>query len=183
MGAGILLTVGVGFVTNAALPYWYHNFRFIHIGTLSTIFFLVLVAYAACFQGLFNVRVLVKKTVVFALLIAFALELYQFAVGALAGLLPLGDPTQRHLAAATIALVINAVTQQPLRWWLERLADRLLAGKHPEHHNTPQTGYSPLVTALAVLCLMSRNVVATAPCGWLDRQARTLRDTQARRSE
>ena len=131
MGTGILLTVGVGFVTNAALPYWYSNFRYINAGTLSTIFFLILVAYAACFQGLFNVRVLVKRTVVFALLIAFALELYQLAISALAGLLPLGDPTQRHLAAATIALVINAVTQQPLRWWLEHLADRLLDGKRP----------------------------------------------------
>ena len=101
MGTGILLAVGVGFVTNAALHYWYGDFRFIHIGTLSTKFFLVLVAYAACFQWLFNVRVLVKRAVVFALLIAFALELYQLAVSALAGLLPLGDPAHRHFATAS----------------------------------------------------------------------------------
>ena len=131
VGTGILLTVLTGFVTNAALPYWYGDFRYIHVGTLSTIFFLAAVAYAACFHHLFNVRLLVKRTVVYALLIAFALELYQLAVGALASLLPLSDPAQRHIAAASIALVVNAVTHQPLRWWLERLADRLLAGKNP----------------------------------------------------
>ncbi len=136
VGAGILLTVLTGFVTNAALPYFYGNFRFINIGTLSTIFFLIVVAYAACVHHLFNVRVLVKRTVVFALLIAFALELYQAAVGALALLLPLGDVAQRHVAATAIALIINAVTQQPLRWWLERLADKLLAGRHPHPGHT-----------------------------------------------
>ena len=142
VGSGILLTVLTGFVTNAALPYWYGDFRYIHVGTLSTIFFLVVVAYAAVSYRLFNVRVLLKRTVVFALLIAFALELYQLAVSALAGLLPLSDPAQRHLAAASIALIVNAVTQQPLRWWLERLADKLLAGKPPRGMTERRPGSS-----------------------------------------
>lgn len=133
MGIGIFLTVLVGFITDAALPYWFHDFRFIHFGTLSTIFFLVLVAYAAVSYRLFNVRVFVTKAVIYALLVAVALELYQIAVTSLTLLLPLGDPTHRHLAAAGIALVINAVTQQPLRSWLERLADRLAAGRRGRH--------------------------------------------------
>ena len=62
---------------------------------------------------LFNVRVLLKATFVYALLIAFALELYQLAVQALTRLLPLGDPSQRHVAAATLALILHAVTSSP----------------------------------------------------------------------
>ncbi len=92
VGMGILATVLVGFVTDAALPYWYHDFRYIHVGTLSTIAFLGTVAYAAVNYHLFNVRVLLKATFVYAILIAFALELYQLAVQALTRLLPLGDP-------------------------------------------------------------------------------------------
>lgn len=130
VGAGVLLTVLVGFVTNAVLPYWYHDFSFINAGTLATIFFLAAVAYAACFRHLFNVRILVRKAAVYAVLIAFALEVYQVAITFLAELLPLSDPAQRHIAGASVALVINAIMQQPLRLWLERIADLLAEGRH-----------------------------------------------------
>lgn len=134
VGMGILL--GVGFVTNAALPYWFGNFHYINVGTLSTIFFLAVVAYAAANYHLFNVRVLVKKTVVFALLIAFTLELYQLAVGSLTELLPLGDAGGRHAAAVFVALTVNAFTHEPLRRWLDRLADQLLSGRNKPNHHT-----------------------------------------------
>ena len=129
------------------LPYWYGDFRYIHVGTLSTIAFLGTVAYAAVNYHLFNVRVLLKATFVYALLIAFALELYQLAVQALTRLLPLGDPSQRHVAAATLALILHAVTQQPLRGWLERLADRLLNVPHPGHHHSHKERHKPAVKA------------------------------------
>jgi len=100
------------------------------LATLSTIGALATIAYAACIYHMFNVRVVIRTALVVALLIAFALELYQAAVSALSALLPLTDPTERHIAAATVALIINAFTQQPLRWWLERLALRLLKRKN-----------------------------------------------------
>lgn len=129
VGIGILITAAIGITTNVVIPYIYGNFRFIDWGTLATITALAAIAYAAMFYHLFNLRVVIKATIVFAMMIAFALELYQLAVGALTKLLPVGDPTERHIAAASVAFIINAFTQQPLRWWLERLADRLLKRK------------------------------------------------------
>ena len=130
VGMGMLVTAGVGMITNVVLPYGFGNFYLIDIGTLSTIGALATITYAACIYHMFNVRVVIRTALVVALLIAFALELYQAAVSALSALLPLADPTERHIAAATVALIINAFTQQPLRWWFERLALRLLKRKN-----------------------------------------------------
>ena len=132
VGVGILATSVLGLAANIALPYWYGDFRFIHVGTLSTIFFLAAVAYAAVSYRLFDLRILIRTTLLYALLVAFALELYQLAVSALAELLPLGDAGERHAAAAFVALTINAFTQEPLRKWLERLADRLTKERHKD---------------------------------------------------
>ena len=60
VGAGILATAVVGLAANIALPYLYGDFRFIHVGTLSTIFFLAAVAYAAVSYRLFDLRILIR---------------------------------------------------------------------------------------------------------------------------
>jgi hypothetical protein len=129
VGVGIVLTALVSVVTNAVLPYLYSDFRYIDTGTLATIFFLAAVSYAAVALHLFDLHLLIRKTLIFTVLIAFALELYQLAVGLLAQLLPLGDPAERHVAAAGVAFTINAFTHEPLRQWLEQIADRLFSGR------------------------------------------------------
>jgi hypothetical protein len=135
IGIGMLVTTAIGLTTNVVLPYGFQDFRWINLGTLATMMALAGIAYSACFHHLFNVRVVIRRTVILALLIAFTLELYQAGVSALTKLLPFGDPTQRNFAAAAVALIINAFTQQPLRWWLERIADRL-GGKSRQTYKT-----------------------------------------------
>jgi hypothetical protein len=135
VGVGVFATVTVGTIANAILPYVYGDFRYIDAGTLSTIFFLAAVAYAAVVYRLFNLQVVVRTTLIFGVLIAFALEIYQVAIEFLTRLLPLGDPAQQHAAAVTVALIINAFTHEPLRRWLEQLADQLLTGKRPRHES------------------------------------------------
>lgn len=129
VGVGILVTTVVGIATNVAIPYVSGNFKFINVGTLATVTALATIAYAACVHHLFKIRVVIRAALVFTMMIAFALELYQLAVGALTKLLPVGDPTQRHIAAAAVAFIINAFTQQPLKWWLERLVGQLIKRK------------------------------------------------------
>ena len=141
LGTGMLLSGSIAIVCDLVLPYAFHVFAWQEVGALSTLLFLASVAYAISTQRLFSARVLIRRTVVFTLLIAFALELYQGAVGALAELLPLGDPLQRHIAAASLALVVNALTQQPLKEWLERRVDRWLDGRHTDsRHETRSSG-------------------------------------------
>ena len=125
-GIGALATAAVALTTNALLPSVFGNFRFIHVGTLSTILFLLAVADAVFVHHLFNIRLVIRAAFVYAGLIALALELYQLALSFLIRLVPVGDQAQSHLAATAMVLVINAFTQQPVRRWLERRIDHSL---------------------------------------------------------
>lgn len=129
LGYGFLVTILIGLTTNVLIPYVSGDFLFIDVGTLATVVALAAISYAACVHHLFNIRVVVRTALVFTLLIAFALELYKLAVDTITALLPIGDPTERHVAAAAVAFIINAFTQEPLKWWLERLTVRILKSK------------------------------------------------------
>lgn len=123
IGGGIVAMAAIALVTNVFLPYSLMDFRFIHVGTLSTIFFLVAVGDAVFAHHLFSIHRIVRAAFVYGGLIALALELYQLAVTFLAHLLPVGDAASRGYAATALALVVNAFTQQSVRQWLNRLVD------------------------------------------------------------
>ncbi len=131
VGAGILATATVGVTANIVLPYWYGDFRFIHVGTLSTILLLAAVGYAVFAYHLFSIRVIVRATFVLAGLLALALELYGLVLSFLAHLLPLGSAGERSFAATALVLVVNAFTQEPVRRRLERVIDRAYYGQVP----------------------------------------------------
>ncbi len=120
IGSGSLATAAVTLVTNVLLPYSFGDFRLIHVGTLSTLLFLVAVGYAIFARHLFHVRVIIRAAFVYGGLIALALELYQLAITFLTHLLPFGDAAERGFAATAMALIVNAFTQQPVRRWLEQ---------------------------------------------------------------
>lgn len=124
IGGGILATGVVALVTNALLPYTFGDFRFIHVGTLSTLLFLLAVGYAVFVLHLFSVRVLLKMTLVFAGLVTLALEVYQLALAFLAHLFPFGNSHERDFAATLVVLTVNAFTHEPLKRWLEKLVSR-----------------------------------------------------------
>lgn len=125
IGIGALATAAVALTTDALLPYAFGDFRFIHVGTLSTILFLLAVGWAVFSYHLFSVRIIVRAAFVLAGLVALALELYGLALSFLARLLPLGSADERHYAATAMVLIVNAFTQQPVKRWLERVMERL----------------------------------------------------------
>ena len=123
VGSGILATALVGVVADILLPYGMKDFRFIDAGPLSTILFLLAMGYAVFAAHLFSLRLIIRAAFIYAGLITLMLELYSLALSFLARLLPLGDAAERAFAATSIALVVNAFTQQPVRNWLERVLD------------------------------------------------------------
>jgi hypothetical protein len=133
IGWGILATTSIALVSNALVPYWIGDFRWIHVGTLSTILFLMTVGAAVFSHHLFDIHVVVRATFVYAGLITLALEIYRLALDFLARLLPLGSASERAFAATALALAINAFSQEPVRRWLERTIDRLVRRKHRMH--------------------------------------------------
>ena len=136
VGAGILATTAVGVIANIVLPYWFGDFRFINVGTLSTILFSGAVGYAVFAYHLFSIRIIVRATFVLAGLLALALELYSLVLSFLAHLLPLGDAQGRSFIATALVLVVNAFTQEPVRRWLERLIDRSYYRRDPGHSHS-----------------------------------------------
>ena len=130
IGGGVLTTVAIALVTNALLPYLAGDFRFIHIGTISTIIFIAATGYAVFVYHLFDIHVVIRATLVYGGLIALALEFYHASIGFLAHLLPLGDATERNFAATTLTLVVYSFTQNSVQAWLERIVRRVISGPH-----------------------------------------------------
>lgn len=144
LGMGLLLTASVAILCDLALPYLFHIFALQEVGALSSLIFLACIAYAITVHHLFDIRIVVRKTLVYAALIAFALELYQLAIEALARLLPLGNTEQRHLFAAAIAFTINAFTHERLKSWLEHWVNRLVGQRgRAQEVQRSRTGFLP----------------------------------------
>ena len=123
IGMGMLSTGGVALVTNALLPYGFGDFRFCDIGTLSTLFFVLCVAYAVFVHGLFDLRILLRKTLVYGLLLSFVLGAYSSAVFLVTQFL-----TESAGKLVQFAVLLIAFSFDPLRRFLEQMADRLLFG-------------------------------------------------------
>lgn len=168
-GIGALATAAIALTTNALLPYVFGNFHLIHVGTLSTIFFLLAVADAVFVHHLFDIRLVIRAAFVYAGLIALALELYQLALSFLIRLVPVGDQAQSHLAATAMVLVINAFTQQPVRRWLEGRFDRSL---RPRSSAYRQHAHQPLLAS-------SQSASSKVPA---DQEARSVRPAAASKS-
>lgn len=123
IGLGMLVTGGISLVTNVLLPYGLDNFRFCDVGTLSTIFFVLAIAYATFLHGLFDLRLLLRDTLVYGLLLTFVLGAYSSAVFLVTQYLTSGTNTLKQFAVFLIAFSFD-----PLRRLIELKADRLLFG-------------------------------------------------------
>jgi hypothetical protein len=122
VGAGVLATGTVGVVADIVLPYGFGDFRFTDLGPLSTALFLLAVGYAVLKHRLFDLRLLVRKTLVLGILGSLALAAYGavvvLAADRFAGS---GSGTLTRFGVLMIALSFD-----PLRRALEKRVDRLL---------------------------------------------------------
>lgn len=122
VGGGVLATGAVSLVTNALLPFSFGDFRFIDAGPLSTLLFLLAVAYATLRHHLFDLKLFVRKTVVYGLLLSFVLAAYS------ATLVLVSDRIagQSRGAVTRFGVLVIAFSFDPVRRFLENRVDRLL---------------------------------------------------------
>jgi hypothetical protein len=122
VGAGILATGLIALVTNAVLPYGFGDFRYTDVGPLSTIAFLLCVGYAILKHRLFDLKLFVRRTLVWGLLLSFVLSAYSAVVvlvtDRLAG--------ENAGTVTRFAVLMLAFSFDPLRRFLEQRIDRLL---------------------------------------------------------
>jgi hypothetical protein len=125
VGLGMVATGGIALVTNALLPYGFNDFRFSDVGTLSTLLFVAAVAYATFIHGLFGLQVIIRKALVYGLLLAFVL-------GAYSSMLFLATEylTESSGKLSQFSVLLIAFSVDPLRRFLEEKTGRLLFGRH-----------------------------------------------------
>ena len=92
----MLTTGAIALVANVLLPYGLNDFRWCDAGALSTLLFLLAIAYATLWRRLFDLRVLVRRALVYGLLLAFVLGAYSSAVFVVSQYLTTGSGSGTH---------------------------------------------------------------------------------------
>jgi hypothetical protein len=125
IGGGILATTLLSLVTNVALPYFWRNFNWIDLGPLSTLLFLLAVAYAVVRHQLFDIRVFLRRTLVLGIALSFVLATYSAIV-----LLVTDKFASSEVGGVTrFGVLVLAFSFDPVRRLLEEKIDKLLKKK------------------------------------------------------
>jgi signal transduction histidine kinase len=132
--AGFLTTAAVAITTNVVLPAGFGYFRLQEAGALSVVFLIAAFAYAIGFQGLFDVRIVVKRTVIFTGLIGGLIGLYGALALVATQVLRKAPVTAQEFLFNLAAVAIVGMTSEPLRRLIAARTDRWLYQKDYEQH-------------------------------------------------
>lgn len=125
---GTLIGTILALSTNVVMPDFLNNSRFVWLGPELTIIWVVAIAYAIVAHRLFDIRIIIRRTVVYSGLLIFALATYSIVVFIFAQLFgPDGQVfTSRSFVTNLIAALAIAVGFEPLRKWLTQTTDKFL---------------------------------------------------------
>ena len=122
LGWGTLATGAISLVTNALLPYTFNDFRWIDVGPLSTLLFLLSVAYAVIRHQLFDIRVFIRRAVVLGVALSLVLACYS----ALVLLVTDKFASSESGGVTRFGVLVLAFSFDPIRRFLEGRIDKLL---------------------------------------------------------
>jgi signal transduction histidine kinase len=121
---GFLSFTGVGFLTNVVIPVLAHSSTLARFGFLSTLFIVGFFGYTIVTHRLFNIRLLVARSVAYLLLLVTLSGLYGVALFAIANLLfPHSKLTPAESSVFIALAVVLSFTLQPLRRFFEKVTD------------------------------------------------------------
>lgn len=142
---GMALTALCGLSTNLLLPL-VGDYRYVWIGPASSLFFVSLTVYAIATQRLFDIRLLIKRTLVYTLLLGGLIALYSAGVLFLTGLFErLEFLSLSPFAISLLSALGIGFGVEPLRKGLERTTDSFLFHREREERRV----VSELALALA----------------------------------
>lgn len=130
---GLTLSIITGSITNLILPVAFNIFSLTPLGPLSTAFLLASSAYSIIAHQLFDIRVIIRRTLVYSILLACIFATYSSVVvlaGSIAGGLPALD--SRIFFTYFAAAIIIGMGFDPLRRWLQNKTDQFLFKKEYE---------------------------------------------------
>jgi hypothetical protein len=142
IGFGMFVMAAIGLVTNVLLPYGFQVFSFQDAGAFATVILLVAIAYAITVTHLFDVRIVIKRTLVYSLLLTAIAGGYSGVEYIFTELLQqLVGSGSNPIEINIIGTIIVSLFVSPVRHWLERKIDKLLfPHRHKrrlEHRSSP----------------------------------------------
>ncbi len=124
---GILLSTLVGVTTNLILPLMGTS-RFNRIGPAGTVFFVGMVAYAVIRHRLMEIEIIIRKTLIFAGLLAFVLGVFSLVLFLTQDVMASYLSMQREWSLVLSVLLV-VLGYEPMRILLIRSTDRFLFQK------------------------------------------------------
>lgn len=116
-----------GIIFNLFYP-WFGNYKLIWVGPLlASLIWLIVIAYTIIAHRLFDIKVIIRRTVVYSILLAFVLGIYSTVIFVSASVL--GNPTNMGRTTTItnlIAAILIAVGFEPLRKYLTKITDQYL---------------------------------------------------------
>lgn len=135
-GAGVTALFGIIF--NLGFPL-FGDYRFVWLGPSFSVFFVGGTVYSIIAHRLFDIRLIIKRTVVYSLLLAGISAAYSGVQYLLTELFrSVSGGASTPLAANIAGAVVVSLCVNPLRKWLERRIHRLLYPRrvHTEHRHS-----------------------------------------------
>ncbi len=132
---GIAIVVVANLVLNALLPLTTGTFAYSRFGTSSIVFFVFLTTYAIVTTHLFDIRVFIRRTIVYSTLLLVVFVSYSLIVFLATSLFQSGVEgtfDYRTFIASMIAALVVSVSYDPLRRWLQDRTDKWLFKKEFE---------------------------------------------------
>lgn len=126
MAASLFIMLVTLVVTNMVLPLYFGNYSFVGIGLFSTVFVVTSFTYAIIKLRLFDIRIVVARSITYAMLLVTLGASYAFITFKIGGAIfhtTSTNTTQQTFNIAT-ALVL-AFTFQPLQHFFERITDKV----------------------------------------------------------
>jgi signal transduction histidine kinase len=130
--AGAALTITCGLSTNLVLPLL-GNYQFVWLGPASSLCFVSFTVYSIVAHKLFDIRLLIKRTLVYTLLLGILIAAYSVVVLFLSGILQqMSNAALRPFTANLLGALGIGFGVEPLRRWLERATDSVLFRREHE---------------------------------------------------
>lgn len=151
IGLGILVTSVIAVVTNLLLPYLFGYFALQEVGALSTLALLSALAYAISMHQLFDVRVIIKRTFVYTMLLGTVFAIYSSFVFLFTQVVQNGAALSgANFFASMIAAVVIGLTLEPLRKWLDARTDGFLFKREYQHQQVIKEVTQKLLDVVAL---------------------------------
>lgn len=133
--AGAALTAIIGLICNLLLPLL-GNYALVWLGPTSSLFFVAFSVYAIVAHHLFDIRIIIKRTVLYTLLLAGIGAGYSIIESMLSDTLKhAADGSQYAWLANIGGAIAVSFCVAPVRQWLEEYLDRLLfRSRHKARH-------------------------------------------------